>query len=144
MSQRQRYSREAEGKEFVCVGSVKRNKWIDLYPEPDPTNDKTVNRPVKLSNRMLNLHDRRPSKNEPDFRYEHSEQEIKLFKFMKDFEDNDPGMFTSNKSLEMINYIFEIISVAFTQHQVNQHMQHSLFQSDEICAIFTLVYILFI
>ena len=47
-------------------------------------------------------------------------------------------------SLEMINYIFEIISVAFTQHQVNQHMQHSLFQSDEICAIFTLVYILFI
>ena len=107
MSQRQRYSREAEGKEFVRVGSVKRNKWIDLYPEPDPTNDKTVNRPVKLSNRMLNLHDRRPSKNEPDFRYEHSEQEIKLFKFMKDFEDNDPGMFISNESFELVNYVID-------------------------------------
>ena len=103
MSQRQRYSREAEGKEFVRVGTVKRNKWIDLYPEPDPTNDKTVNRPAKfpsgkISNRMLNLHDRRPSKNEPDFRYEHSEQEVKLFKFMKDFEDNDPGLFRMTSS----------------------------------------------
>ena len=52
-------------------------------------------------------------------------------------------IFSFRSSLEMINYIFEIISVAFTQHQVNQHMQHSLFQSDEICAIFTLVYVLF-
>ena len=53
-------------------------------------------------------------------------------------------IFSFRSSLEMINYIFEIISVAFTQHQVNQHMQHSLFQSDEICAIFTLVNVLFI
>ena len=33
---------------------------------------------------------RRPGQNEPDFRADHTKEEVELFKFMKEFEDNDP------------------------------------------------------